>query len=403
MYHIAHRLSFMSLSHVTPTICYPLFIHHQHPPQHHQKQSIGEQFRRNGNLYFLVMGCLMFLGTYTTLFRSSVSPWTTLGPLALVISISLAQEGAADLKRHRSDRMTNNHPCVVVRMSDDLKGVDGKPSFREREKSILKGEDIVVKLLRNLPTGGKGLLQSDRSMDSADSVESGQSSVPNSNKVSVCFEKIKRMNIRAGDIVLVRNREMIPADIILLGSSGEEGSSYIETSPIDGETNLKLRQSPRLPEGSFQISSPRFVDTAASSELDSPKGSYAHPKHESIEDAVKRITRISLLGYPNGISSLHNKFNQNQEDIVREPEQSRRSSILGSFSFNRSRSRSNLQSNESHLSNIITDYQVPYVATLTSEAPNASVNTYGGKITLPPVGYEQPSIPIALGAENIFT
>ena len=62
----------------------------------------------------------MFVGTYTTLFESSVSPWTTLGPLAVVVAISLAQEGAADAKRHRSDRLTNNHRCVVLRRADCL-------------------------------------------------------------------------------------------------------------------------------------------------------------------------------------------------------------------------------------------------------------------------------------------
>lgn len=354
--------------------------------------SIGEQFRRNGNLYFLVMGCLMFLGTYTALFDSSVSPWTTLGPLAAVIAISLTQEGAADLKRHRSDRMTNDHPCVVVRLSNDLEGVDGKP--RERERSILGGEEIIVKLLRNLPGYlGHGVLRSASLEENAsmDSVE-GQKPTTNSNRVRICFEKIKRMDIRPGDVVVVRNREMIPADIILLGSSGEEGSSYIETSPIDGETNLKLRQSPRLPEGSVLVSSPRGFDNK----------SYRHPKHESIEDAVKRITRISLLGYPNGVSSLNNKFNRKQEEFVMEPQQSRRASILKtiSVSFAKTKSRS-MVSRDSQESDS-NDYQVPYVATLTSEPPNASVNTYGGKITLPPIGSDQPSIPIALGAENIL-
>ena len=84
------------------------------------------------------MGALMFIGTYTQLFESSVSPWTTLGPLAVVMSVSLAQEGAADLKRHRSDSETNNHPCVVLRRADDLKE-DAK-----RDKTIMDGNDVVV-------------------------------------------------------------------------------------------------------------------------------------------------------------------------------------------------------------------------------------------------------------------
>lgn len=36
--------------------------------------------------------------------------------------------------------------------------------------------------------------------------------------------------------------EIIPADIVLLSSSEPAGVAYIETSNLDGETNLKIRQ-----------------------------------------------------------------------------------------------------------------------------------------------------------------
>jgi P-type E1-E2 ATPase len=44
-----------------------------------------------------------------------------------------------------------------------------------------------------------------------------------------------------GDIVKIFNNGNIPADTILLGSLESFGNSYLETSNIDGETNLKLK------------------------------------------------------------------------------------------------------------------------------------------------------------------
>ena len=53
-------------------------------------------------------------------------------------------------------------------------------------------------------------------------------------------------DVKVGDVVLVHNREHVPADIVALASSEAQNVCYIETSNLDGETNLKLRQG--LPE-----------------------------------------------------------------------------------------------------------------------------------------------------------
>ncbi|EDO15797.1 hypothetical protein Kpol_1040p10 [Vanderwaltozyma polyspora DSM 70294] len=55
---------------------------------------------------------------------------------------------------------------------------------------------------------------------------------------------IKRwVDIQVGDIVKVKSEEAVPADLIVLSSSEPEGLCYIETANLDGETNLKIKQS----------------------------------------------------------------------------------------------------------------------------------------------------------------
>lgn len=56
------------------------------------------------------------------------------------------------------------------------------------------------------------------------------------------FVDAKWMDLRVGDIVKVEKDEYFPADLILLSSSYDEAICYVETTNLDGETNLKLKQ-----------------------------------------------------------------------------------------------------------------------------------------------------------------
>ena len=55
--------------------------------------------------------------------------------------------------------------------------------------------------------------------------------------------RVPSRDIRVGDIVRLVEGEEVPADIVLLSSSDAHGNAYIQTSNLDGESNLKSRSS----------------------------------------------------------------------------------------------------------------------------------------------------------------
>jgi magnesium-transporting ATPase (P-type) len=334
-------------------------------------------------MYFLIVGIIMAIGYYSELYESAISPWTTLGPLAFVISVSLLVEGLADRKRHKSDEQTNNDICVVLRRGDEIDQEDGAT----RDETILGGKDVIVNLSKNY------------FQTSSNQTPATPKSPPTKNKTShlahVGFQKVKRMNIRQGHIVFIKNREMVPADIILLASSGDNGCAYIETSSIDGETNLKLRNSPHLPSKLLK----HLRDGTPMDEIPDEPDGQAPVVMETVEQATKRVTRFSALAYPEGISAVDhpdytNKGNADEGESKRK--------LLGNVLSPKSARGSEAFRLSLNIGTPSEDGKIHYVASLTSEAPNPHVNTFSGKLTLPPVEKDGNCIDIPLGAENIL-
>jgi phospholipid-translocating ATPase len=50
-------------------------------------------------------------------------------------------------------------------------------------------------------------------------------------------------DVKVGDYVCLRNDDSIPADILVLSTSEQDGLCYVETQNLDGETNLKIMRS----------------------------------------------------------------------------------------------------------------------------------------------------------------
>jgi magnesium-transporting ATPase (P-type)/class 3 adenylate cyclase len=157
------------------------------------------QFRRAANVYFLVISVLQL--------STDLSPtnrFSTILPLALVLSVSLAKEAVEDIKRHVADSIVNATHVNVL-----------------RSQAPVSPEWPRIKCCRS-----RSVLPRLPSQDSR-------------------WVSIPSRFLGPGDIIRLRDHDSCPADIVLLSvtnSTGGLGSAaYVETASLDGETNLKTR------------------------------------------------------------------------------------------------------------------------------------------------------------------
>ncbi|KAJ3116115.1 hypothetical protein HDU96_010409 [Phlyctochytrium bullatum] len=125
------------------------------------------QFRRFYNLYFLAGALSVLYGS------SSLSPFSQITPLVIVLMFAAVKDGIEDYWRYQSDREANNYTARVLR--NGMK------------------QDVLA------------------------------------------------MNIQPGDLIYVVKGEKLPVDAIILSTSYDDGTCFIETAELDGETNLKRR------------------------------------------------------------------------------------------------------------------------------------------------------------------
>ena len=59
-------------------------------------------------------------------------------------------------------------------------------------------------------------------------------------------EKVKSKDLRVGDIVVVKSGNRIPADMITLYSDDDQGTLFLKTDQLDGETDWKLRKAVKM-------------------------------------------------------------------------------------------------------------------------------------------------------------
>ncbi|KAK1964950.1 phospholipid-translocating P-type ATPase [Colletotrichum sublineola] len=156
------------------------------------------QFSKMGNFYFLVVGIIQAIPGLST-----TGQWTTIAPLAVFVSLSMAKEGYDDYRRYLLAKTENLSRTWVL---------------GERSKTATAR------------------------MKSRKGREMAETSVDG-------WTEIEWQDLKVGDVVKLHRDDDVPADIVLLHATGPNGTAYIETMALDGETNLKAkRASPILAE-----------------------------------------------------------------------------------------------------------------------------------------------------------
>ncbi|RKP39749.1 hypothetical protein BJ085DRAFT_13927, partial [Dimargaris cristalligena] len=201
-------------------------------------KNLFEQFRRVANQYFLFLIILQLIPAV-----AEGSAGLSALALCFIIFVTSLKDGYEDYKRYQSDAEVNNAETLILRRwtNFNTRRSTLKLNFLQRVQSSLPGAPQPYPVLNRSKSTLRPADDSPGSSQVAASHEKlamGGGEMDHSSQ----WSKILWRSLQVGDFVLVRNDQHIPADLLILSTSDEDGLCFIETKNLDGETNLKLRQ-----------------------------------------------------------------------------------------------------------------------------------------------------------------
>ncbi|KAI5868263.1 phospholipid-translocating P-type ATPase [Durotheca rogersii] len=166
------------------------------------------QFTRLANFYFLCIGIPQAIPGLST-----TGSYTTILPLLFFVLLTIAKEGYDDYKRHRLDKLENANTTRVLRrrIADPDIGL-GLPA-RKWLTGVFGASDAGSEVWDDDADGDYG------------------------------WKQVMWQDVKVGDVVKLLRDDAVPADLVLLHATGEDGLAYIDTMDLDGETNLKSKES----------------------------------------------------------------------------------------------------------------------------------------------------------------
>lgn len=183
-------------------------------------KQLRAQFSKLANCYFMVVAIMQMVPSWST-----TGKFTTLIPLLIFIGISMAREGFDDWKRHGHDKEENNKLTHVVKEDEDMAHLD------THLISTIMTETIPVHL-------------GDPSSSASSLHETPSNKFLNAttmNRYNLKSQATTWQDVSVGDILLLKEGDWIPADLVLLAVDNDEPLAFVETMALDGETNLKSK------------------------------------------------------------------------------------------------------------------------------------------------------------------
>ncbi|KAJ1924627.1 hypothetical protein IWQ60_005074 [Tieghemiomyces parasiticus] len=257
-------------------------------------KNLYEQFHRAANIYFLATAILQLIPVF-----GIDNPGLAILPICVVLFITAVKDGFEDYRRHISDNEFNgttttrlinwdnrnfgtvtgryhrakvvlgkiltfvglgslapqlpvriDHHAVYARRPGMLAHLGASlrslPRLSGHHPDASRSEAVELNTLPT-PRSSLGDDASSRRTSLAgrrSSLGDGASSRRRSSvggRLRPRFAESVWQELYVGDIILLRNHDPVPADMILLSTSEDDGTCYIETMNLDGETNLKSR------------------------------------------------------------------------------------------------------------------------------------------------------------------
>lgn len=184
-------------------------------------KQLKAQFSKLANCYFMVVAIMQMIPSWST-----TGKFTTIIPLMIFMSISMAREALDDWKRHGQDKEENSKLTHVIKEDADLAHLDTQ---------------LITTIMTETIPVANHTTQASSVSSIADITNNNFLNMSLMNRYNIKLNPAKWQDVQVGDILLIKEDEWVPADIVLLAVDGEGTDAYVETMALDGETNLKTR------------------------------------------------------------------------------------------------------------------------------------------------------------------